>query len=356
MNGLKYCKICETRRKHIYIDNIAWEYGGNPDSISATYFEIVLNYNVPLVITGYGNNITNNDSLWIWVNQGTNVRFNMTTYLRINSNTTVIQAGVTSLGNDTLGKTTFWVDFLFPDYGTKYVNMEVKNTTSIQNSTNWTISKEPPDNLNLWGMHEKELKADVPTSYIFTTPELDLYEILINPSKDLGVVSLKVELLKGLSRIEGIISPPYEIYKFINIWSGYMGFEKQDRDAIISFRVDNKWVDGKNIDGRAISLLRWNGIKWISLETQVKYHDEKYSYFQAKTNSFGAFAIGSIPLYSKITPAIQISETPSLVQTFIQPTVEQKFPWEVYILFALIVIGIIIYILRYEIIKWNKSQ
>lgn len=188
------------------------------------------------------------------------------------------------------------------------------------------ISKEPHDNLNLWEMQTKDLKADSPTSYIFTTPELDVNEILINPSKDIGVQSLSVELLKGISKIEGIISPPFEIYKFIDIWFGYVGFEKQGRDAIISFRVDNSWIDGNKVDGSAISLLRWDGIEWTSLETQLKDHDEKYTYYEAKTNSFGAFAISSIPPYSRVTPAVQLTETP--IMTSAQPlAIQPKFYW-----------------------------
>jgi PGF-pre-PGF domain-containing protein len=189
-----------------------------------------------------------------------------------------------------------------------------------------TISKEPPDNLNLWETQNKDLQANIPTSYIFTTPELDVYEILINPSKDLGVVSLRVELLKGLSSIEGIISPPGEIYKFINIWFDYVGFEKQNRDAIIGFRVDNNWIAGKKIEGSSISLLRWDGKKWSPLETQLKDHDEKYTYYQAKTNSFGAFAISSISPYYRVTPEVQITETPIFTPIQTRP-IQSKFYW-----------------------------
>jgi hypothetical protein len=92
-------------------------------------------------ITNQGNNVTNNNSLTFSVDQSTNVRFNLTANLTINSNTTNIPSGVTALGNSSLNAATFWADFLFPEYGIKYVNLTVSNSTcSCTDYRNWTVN------------------------------------------------------------------------------------------------------------------------------------------------------------------------------------------------------------------------
>jgi hypothetical protein len=102
---------------------------------------------VPIAVINNGNNVTGNNSLSLSVNQNTNVRFNLTANLSLNSLTLTNSSGVTFLGNDTSGKTTMWSDFLFPNYGIKFVNMTVFNTTTSA-SRNWTITVNdviPPD-------------------------------------------------------------------------------------------------------------------------------------------------------------------------------------------------------------------
>ncbi|MCX9083498.1 MAG: hypothetical protein OIN87_01720 [Candidatus Methanoperedens sp.] len=92
-------------------------------------------------ITNQGNNVTNNNSLTFSVNQIANVRFNLTANLTINSNTTNIPTGVIALGNSSLNAATFWTDFLFPEYGIKYVNLTVSNSTcSCTDYRNWTVN------------------------------------------------------------------------------------------------------------------------------------------------------------------------------------------------------------------------
>jgi YVTN family beta-propeller protein len=116
--------------------------GLNPYSFGQFIVTPIATPLVPINITSHGNNVTNNNSLTITVNQSTNVRFNVTTDISIFANITSISEGVISLGNDTLGKVTFWADFLFPKYGTQWVNLSFKNTTgsSLSDYRNWTVN------------------------------------------------------------------------------------------------------------------------------------------------------------------------------------------------------------------------
>ncbi|MCX9014574.1 MAG: carboxypeptidase-like regulatory domain-containing protein, partial [Candidatus Methanoperedens sp.] len=94
----------------------------------------------PMNITSHGNNYTNNNTLSITVNQSTVVSFNLTSNISINSNTTSISSGVTPLSNSSPGGTTFFANFSFPEYGTKYVNLSVTNTTGGSDYRNWTVT------------------------------------------------------------------------------------------------------------------------------------------------------------------------------------------------------------------------
>jgi hypothetical protein len=102
---------------------------------------------VPIAVIDNGNNVTGNNSLSLSVNQDANVRFTLSANIKIDSMTLSNGSGVTFLSNDTLRKTTMWSDFLFPNYGIKFVNMTVFNTTTSA-SRNWTITVNdviPPD-------------------------------------------------------------------------------------------------------------------------------------------------------------------------------------------------------------------
>jgi PGF-pre-PGF domain-containing protein len=206
------------------------------------------------------------------------------------------------------------------------------------------ISREPSTNVDMWEIHEKNLKEEIPTSYVFSTQELGIYEILVTPSKDLGAISVRVELLKVLSNVGDITYPQCEKCKYINIWFDDVRSEKQDRDAIINFKVDNGWMAGDKIG--TIKLLRWDENKWISLETQLKNNDEKYTYYQAKTNTFGAFTICFTSLENSITPVIQITETP-IVPPVKQKEVMSSFQW-LYVIIPLILLVIILYLFTHR--------
>ena len=102
---------------------------------------------ISIEVIDNSNNVTGNNSLSLSINQDSNVRFDLTANLTIDSMTLTNSSGVTSLGNDTFGKATMWTDFLFPNYGITFVNMTVFNTTTSA-FRNWTITVNdiiPPD-------------------------------------------------------------------------------------------------------------------------------------------------------------------------------------------------------------------
>ena len=206
------------------------------------------------------------------------------------------------------------------------------------------VSREPYSNVLLWEMRERYLQEELPSSYEFTTPELSVYEVSVTPTKTYGTTSVKVELLKGLSKIEGVTAPPGKTIKHISIWFGSEEFSKQDWDAIIRFMVDLNWLAENNIDASSIRLLKWDGDKWISLITELKSRSEKYLYYEAKTSAIGAFAISSVANFSEDTPVIQITDTPSSID---DQTVSDlpKFHLWVYVTTALILIAIFFYFL-----------
>jgi hypothetical protein len=77
----------------------------------------------------------------------------------------------------------------------------------------------------------------------------------------------------------------------------------------LSYIRDNSWI-GSNED---IKLLRWDGIKWITLKTSEITKDSTFTYFEANTDSFSPFAITSL------------KETPSLMGVIFSP---EKTPVE----------------------------
>lgn len=103
----------------------------------------------PFNILSYSNNVTNNNSLSITVNQEAVINFNVTTDRNIDINTVSLPPNVTALSSSSTGGTTFNANFSFPDYGTQYVQFTVRNLTRAGYTTiNWTVTVNdvtPPD-------------------------------------------------------------------------------------------------------------------------------------------------------------------------------------------------------------------
>jgi len=213
------------------------------------------------------------------------------------------------------------------------------------------ISPEPFHNIEMFEIMEEYLGADVPASYIFTTPTLVVSEVLITPARNFGTTSIRVEMLKDISEVEGVTPPSGIVYRYANIWVGAKELEMEDSivDAFIGFKVERNWLAENNLEENSIKLLRWGGSKWNLLDTVPKSRDETFVYYEAKTNAFSPFAIVAVPLYPSAT--VQVVETPTFITIPFQKITESKFLMVGYILIAFILIGLVVYKLR----KYKKA-
>lgn len=172
------------------------------------------------------------------------------------------------------------------------------------------VSAEPFENIDFFETREVDLIAGIPVTYRFTNPQIAVYELVITGNISAGLTSVKIEHLKGSSRL--VASPPSgTIYKNLNIWLGTSGFAvpRNIRKAIIKFRVNNVWLLGENIDPSKVSMMKWDGSQWISLETKQVRTDDNFAYYEAQTNSFSQFAISGVKTVA--TPVV----TPTAIAT-----------------------------------------
>ncbi|MFZ2410296.1 MAG: PGF-pre-PGF domain-containing protein, partial [Candidatus Methanoperedens sp.] len=212
------------------------------------------------------------------------------------------------------------------------------------------ISPEPFINIERFEIMEEYLGANVPTSYILTTQDIVISEVLITPTKNFGTTSIRVELLKDLSNIEGITQPSGIVYKYANIWVGAKELEGEEGiiDAYIGFRVETGWLADNNLEDNSVKLLRWDGTKWFSLETVPKNRDGNFVYYESKTIGFSPFAIVAVPMYPSATvKAVETVET-TTIETVLQKLAKEQTSQWLYIFIILILIGMLLYSLIYS--------
>jgi len=80
---------------------------------------------------------------------------------------------------------------------------------------------------------------------------------------------------------------PGKVYRNLNIIADTKNF----KEASISFRVENLWIESSGLGYDEIKMFRWTGKEWSKLETNKKTKDATYSYYEAKTYGFSHFAI-----------------------------------------------------------------
>lgn len=156
-------------------------------------------------------------------------------------------------------------------------------------------SAEPFENIVKKESREEMLSKDAPRTYSFTTPELPVSQIVITSNINAGLVNVQIELLKNRSALVSADAPG-NVYKYINIWVGSLGFAipKNIKEGIVKFKIENSWVTSNGFTDSDIKMLKWNGVQWITLVTEKKNSDEKFTYFEANTTSFSPFAISSL--------------------------------------------------------------
>ncbi|MBU3965765.1 MAG: PGF-pre-PGF domain-containing protein [Euryarchaeota archaeon] len=143
--------------------------------------------------------------------------------------------------------------------------------------------------------HDNILKAETkvndivaykPVEYSFISPELSIYQIVVTGKENQYDVPIKVEALKWSP--EGLPKPaPGKVYRNLNIIAN----TKNVKEASISFKVENSWIESSDLGYDEIKMFRWTGEEWSKLNTNQKTKDATYSYYEARTYGFSHFAI-----------------------------------------------------------------
>lgn len=209
---------------------------------------------------------------------------------------------------------------------------------------------------NIWELREGFLQVNSSTSYKFNTPDLGVYEVLVTPAKSYGVAEVKV--FKCLSEVNGVEAPQETVYFYGDIWVSAKELSSVEnlKDATIRFKVENKWLSNNKIEENNIRLFRLEENTWILVETERLKRDEKYVYYQAKTNAFEPFSITTLSTQSTpvfdFYPPIKINDTEHADSPGI--VIDSKSSPGGDIFTALIVFGILIYTLKFTRKKIEK--
>ncbi len=165
------------------------------------------------------------------------------------------------------------------------------------------ISPEPSSNIEENETVVKNLIAGVPVTFTFSKPEHWIYEIVITGNKSESDIAVRVEALKGISKLVTASAPGT---KYINIWIG----TERIKEGLIRFKVMNSWIASDGLITENVRMYRWDGSKWNELETKVITKDATYTYYEAKTYAFLPFAISGLKAVATVTPEVtQPAET-----------------------------------------------
>ncbi len=199
-------------------------------------------------------------------------------------------------------------------------------------------SSEPSDNIKKSDVSMIDHIANIPGKHVFKSSELNIYEIISTTSDDEKSVSMKVELLKSPSKLVTATAPSI-IYNNLNIWTS----TKKIINAVIRFKVENFWITSNNLMNNEVKLLRWDGTKWVGLDTAKISEDPVYSYFEAETDTFLPFAITGLKPEPDKAPIPEVTKMPQTPTIAIEKSIETRPPtnWAL-IIGVFLVIGIIV--------------
>lgn len=184
------------------------------------------------------------------------------------------------------------------------------------------ISGELFDNIAKYQTNEKDLISGIPVVFPFTVPELAIYQVIVTGKENEFDVSIRVESLKGTSRLAKI-SAPGNVYTNENVWFG----SQRIRDVLVKFRVKNSWIIDNNVRTEDIRLLKYDikNHNWIQLETVETSKDDIYTYFESKSNSLSIFAISGIG-ETQVLPKETPVDTPITETSKVPETIPTKAP------------------------------
>ena len=182
-------------------------------------------------------------------------------------------------------------------------------------------SGENSSNIELRESYDLEIFKDILTSYRFTHTLNPIRFINITGNVNGGVITTSVEVLKGTSSIVTSDAPGV-VYKNVNIWVGLKDFATQVniKEAKIVFKVDTSWLTDNKISGNQLKLLKWDGSKWVTLDTSEIRKDATTTYFESVTDSFSMFAIsGIMEIASTPTPSVTQTPIPGITGAAVPP-------------------------------------
>ncbi|KCZ70629.1 hypothetical protein ANME2D_02650 [Candidatus Methanoperedens nitroreducens] len=159
---------------------------------------------------------------------------------------------------------------------------------------------------------DNSLIADKPVTYNFTLMEKGIYEIVVTGKENENDVSIRVERLKGISSLVNEPAPGV-IYYYFNIWTN----TKKIKEGFVRFKVENSWITSKGLANKDVKLFRWDGSRWIQLETTEKSKDANHTYYEARTETFSSFAISGVKedAATTATPGTTVTGAPIATPT-----------------------------------------
>ncbi len=154
------------------------------------------------------------------------------------------------------------------------------------------VSGENYNNIELKENYDETIYKDKTTSYRFKNASSPVMFVNITGNTNAGLINTALELLKGRSTLVNVTAPGV-VYKNFNVWVGTSGFvsTKNIKEAVIGFRVMNSWLSDNGIGATDIRLVRWDGTRWVQLETTQTSKDSTYTCFEGKTTAFSNLAI-----------------------------------------------------------------
>ncbi len=179
------------------------------------------------------------------------------------------------------------------------------------------------------------IAKDIVTSYAFTNKSNPVEFVNITGNTSAGIINVAVETLKNTSTLVNT-SAPGITYKNVNIWVGTTGFAvpKNIKEATIVFKVGNSWLSSNNLKGSDVKLEKWDGSKWMQLETAQTTKDDTYTYYEGKTNSFSPFAISGLKSGVTVPTATPIVTETQPAQTAVPAATRKAAGFEAILVIA----------------------
>lgn len=197
-------------------------------------------------------------------------------------------------------------------------------------------SGENVSNIDVKECYDMEVFKDRLTSFKYSHVLNPIRFINITGNINAGVITSCVEVLKDTSSLVTSDAPGI-VYKNMNIWVGLKDFATPNniKDARIMFKVNNSWLTNNNVAGNQLKLLKWDGSKWVTLDTKEIRKDGTNTYFESGTDSFSSFAISGITEIV-VTPTPGPAPSPGVTGTP-APPVKPPVSWD-WLLYLLVVI------------------